>query len=171
MRIISHSASETKKIGIKLGRHLKAGDVVALFGELGAGKTTLVKGIARGLGVKNEAEVASPTYVLIHEYHGRVKIYHLDWYRLNGILGIDERLIEECFDPQAVTLIEWADRAPNILPKNRIEILLKHKGGDARQILIKAEDDFIRSLRGIAAGDDEAIPERRSPRPPLAGSR
>lgn len=135
MEILSKSAAQTKKIGARIGRALKTGDVVALTGDLGAGKTTLVKGIAAGLGVK-EKDVASPTFVLIHEYEGRKKIYHIDWYRLKEISSTDRLLAEDCFNADAITLVEWADRALDLLPKHAIRVELKHKGESERLICI-----------------------------------
>lgn len=122
----SHSAEETEKFGEQLGQKLKAGDVVTLSGELGSGKTTLVKGIAKGLGVSSRLEVSSPTFVLIHEYQGREKVYHMDWYRLKKLEGEDRFLAAECFEDQAVTLIEWPDRGKNLIPREYVEIKLKH---------------------------------------------
>ncbi len=134
--MISRSPSETKRIGLRIGRRLGAGDVVALHGPLGSGKTTLVKGIARGLGHRREKDVLSPTFVVIHEYAGREKIFHLDWYRLSSVRGVDRELAEECFSASAVTLVEWPERGRSILPKDRIEVTLGHCGGDSRSIHI-----------------------------------
>lgn len=136
---LSHSAKATKDIGRKIGRFLRNGDVVALFGDLGAGKTTLVKGIARGLGVKKESRVVSPTFVLIHEYKGRHKIFHMDWYRLRSLEGADKELAEECFHSQAITLIEWADRGKKILPKEYLRIDLEHRGPRSRRVVLSAK--------------------------------
>ena len=130
------SALETKKIGVQLGKKLKAGDVVALHGELGSGKTTLVKGIAKGLGVRGEKTVSSPTFVLVHEYKGRVPVYHIDWYRLDKVTGQDAQSAEECFDSKAVTLVEWAERGKELLPKNCMQVRLGHGGADKRTIHI-----------------------------------
>ncbi len=130
----SGSAEQTKKVGLAIAKQLTPGDVVALFGDLGAGKTTLVKGIAKGLGVKNEAEVASPTFALIHEYSGRVKIYHLDWYRLAEVKNVDAEFAEECFNAGGVTLVEWAGREKKLLPSKRAEIHIKILGPKNRQI-------------------------------------
>lgn len=116
-----------------------AGDVVTLEGSLGSGKTTLAKGIARGLAVRSEAEVTSPTFTLIHEYEGREKIYHIDWYRLRAVRGADARLAEECFASKAVTLVEWPERGRRVLPSERIEIRLRHAGERARHIKITAK--------------------------------
>ncbi len=100
---------------------------MALSGELGAGKTTFVKGVAKGLGVRSEKEVASPTFVLIHEYKGKFPVYHLDWYRLPAVEGPDELLAQECFEGAGVTLVEWPERGKDLLPKKRIEVYLSHR--------------------------------------------
>ena len=134
MRFHSRSTAETVQFGKKLGRRLRAGDVVTLSGELGSGKTTLVKGIAEGLGVRSGKEVSSPTFVLIHEYQGREKIYHLDWYRLKKVAGEDQFLAEECFQDKAVTLIEWPDRGRDVLPQNHWEIKLKYLSPKERML-------------------------------------
>ena len=150
LRFETSSSAETVKLGKKIGRLLKAGDVLALEGPLGAGKTTLVKGIAQGLEVKDQKEVVSPTFVLIHEYEGREKIYHIDWYRLAKITGQDELLGQECFDSRAVTLVEWADHGKNIFPKECIHVRMKYKGPEQRVAEISAKgrkyQDFLRSL-------------------------
>ncbi|MBI4432834.1 MAG: tRNA (adenosine(37)-N6)-threonylcarbamoyltransferase complex ATPase subunit type 1 TsaE [Candidatus Omnitrophica bacterium] len=132
------SLAQTRKIGQAIGQQLKAGDVVALTGELGAGKTTLVKGIAHGLGVKKADEtVSSPTFTLIHEYAGREKVYHLDWYRLARVEGEDAFLAEECMRSGGVCLIEWAERGRNLLPAKHLKITMKHAGPSSRQIEVK----------------------------------
>ena len=130
----TNSAKETQKVGEKIGQSLKAGDIVALEGPLGAGKTTLVKGIAKGLGVKDKKEVVSPTFVLIHEYEARERIYHMDWYRLSKVEGQDQLQAEEYFNSKGITLVEWADRGKHIFPKNHIKIFLKYQGPDKRII-------------------------------------
>jgi tRNA threonylcarbamoyladenosine biosynthesis protein TsaE len=137
MTFESASVAETLCFGEKIGKLLKAGDVVALDGELGAGKTTFVKGIARGLGIKPEV-VVSPTFVLIGEYEGREKVFHLDWYRLDRVEGADARLASECFDSQAVTLVEWASRGVEWLPAERLNVAIRHSGADRRSISVTA---------------------------------
>ncbi len=143
----SQSPKETKKIGRRIGLLLKSGDVVALTGDLGAGKTTLVKGIAKGLEVFGEDEVVSPSFVLIHEYEGREKIYHIDWYRLKSIEGADALLADECFKSGGVTLVEWAERGKNILPSEHVRVHLQHKGPQWRTIQVsvkgKGHGDFL----------------------------
>jgi tRNA threonylcarbamoyladenosine biosynthesis protein TsaE len=138
MKILSRSALETKKIGEKLGRRLKAGDVVTLSGELGAGKTTLVQGIAKGLGVKQSKDVSSPTFMLIHEYQGREKIYHMDWYRLKTVAGEDRFLAEECFSDQAITLVEWPDRGNECIPKKHVAVTMTHLSKSHRRVEVEA---------------------------------
>ena len=136
---LSHSPKTTKQIGRKIGLLLRNGDVVALFGGLGTGKTTLVKGIAKGIGLKKESQLVSPTFVLIHEYKGRHKIFHMDWYRLESLKGFDRALAEECFNSQAITLIEWADRGKKTLPKEYLRIDLEHGGPRVRRIRLSAK--------------------------------
>jgi tRNA threonylcarbamoyladenosine biosynthesis protein TsaE len=119
------SESETKGLGRRLARVLKPGDVVALSGQLGAGKTTFVKGFAEELGVPAET-VASPTFVLVHEYDGRYPIYHMDWYRLDSIEELDKMSLGEYFNGDSVVVVEWADKAPDILPKDHVKIVFEH---------------------------------------------
>lgn len=133
----SVSENDTKRIGEAIGARLKPGSVVALSGELGAGKTTLVKGIAKGLGVRDENDVSSPTFTLIHEYKGRCPVFHIDWYRLAAVSGPDEDMAGECIDRiDAVTLVEWAERAPELLPKDALRIRLEHRGEHERRITV-----------------------------------
>ena len=130
----SNSALETKKIGKTIAGLLMPGDVVALRGALGAGKTTLVQGIARGLGVSSKEVVSSPTFVVIHQHEGKWTVYHLDWYRLDKVEGVDAAFAEECFHAGGVTLVEWPERGKNILPKNHIQIEILHAGPSVRRL-------------------------------------
>jgi tRNA threonylcarbamoyladenosine biosynthesis protein TsaE len=134
--MISHSIDKTIEIGAKLGKKLRAGDVVALIGDLGAGKTVLTKGIARGLGVRNVKYVNSPTFVIIKEYKGRVPLYHFDLYRLNKSNVLDAENFEEYFYGTGVTVVEWADKIPKLLPKKYIEVKLSVTGESRRNIRI-----------------------------------
>lgn len=140
MRLSSGSERETFAIGRDIGRLLKGGDVIALTGDLGAGKTTMAKGIAAGLSVDEaEANVTSPTFALVHEYEGREKIYHMDWYRLEALKGADRDLAEECFDSGAVSLVEWPERGERSLPEGRLEISIRRgKSASSRAIEISA---------------------------------
>lgn len=135
--MISRSIKETIDAGAKLAKKLKAGDVVALVGELGAGKTVFTKGIAKGLGVKDSRYVNSPTFVIIKEYKGRLPLYHFDLYRLDSSSIIDAENFEEYFYGDGVSVIEWADKARGLLPKKYFEVRLSVAGEDRRNIGIR----------------------------------
>ena len=139
MKHKSCSPEETIAFGVRIGRLLKSGDVVALEGDLGAGKTHLSKGIAEGLGVAAAREnVTSPTFSLINEYAGRIKIYHLDWYRLKSVDGPDLEMACECFESAAVTLVEWAERGSDILPEEHIIVRMNNQDPSTRLIEVSA---------------------------------
>jgi tRNA threonylcarbamoyladenosine biosynthesis protein TsaE len=149
----SESCQQTREIGERLGKNLSAKDILALSGELGAGKTELVKGIARGLGFKDEALVASPTYVLIREYQGRLWLYHFDLYRLKSVRELEGIGYEEYFDGDGVSVVEWADKFPAIFPKRTLWIKLSIAGENRRGLEISTEkpalwDARINSLAG-----------------------
>ena len=135
--MISKSIEETIEIGSKIAKDLKPGDVVALIGDLGAGKTVLTKGIAKGLGVKDTRYVNSPTFVIIKEYKGKMPLYHFDLYRLNKSSMYDEISFEEYFYDDGVTVIEWADKIKKLLPKKHIEVRLSVAGDEKRKIEVK----------------------------------
>jgi tRNA threonylcarbamoyladenosine biosynthesis protein TsaE len=135
--MISKSIEETIAIGEKLARALKPGDVVALIGDLGAGKTVLAKGIAKGLGVKNVRYVNSPTFVIIKEYRGRMPLYHFDLYRLDHSSVIDSENFEEYFYGRGVAVVEWADKIRKLLPKRHVEVNLAVAGEGKRRITIR----------------------------------
>ena len=135
----SGSAEKTKQIGRLIGKHLLTGATVTLRGELGSGKTTLIKGIVRGLGASSEKIVSSPTFVLIHEYkiNGLKKqVYHIDWYRLRSVQGEDAALAEECFSSGAITLVEWPERGQSLIPSNALAIRISHLGIHSRNIQV-----------------------------------
>jgi len=127
----SRAAGETRAIGEALGAAARPGDVVALRGPLGAGKTQLAKGIARGLGVSEV--VNSPTFVLMNEYPGRLRLFHVDAYRIEADEAVAAGLIDER-QATGVTVVEWADRVEAWLPADRLEIAIEPLGGDERTI-------------------------------------
>ena len=129
------SAEATRAIGQLLGESCTGGETLALIGPLGAGKTCLVRGLAAGLGAPAEA-VTSPTFVLIHEYAGRVPLYHVDLYRLDARDALNGLGLEEYIDSAGVTVIEWADRAPAVLPRDHLRITIEHLGGDRRRVTL-----------------------------------
>ena len=136
MRRVTNSAEETRDFGRLLGQRLPKQGVVLLIGELGAGKTTLTKGIVEGRGAGPGDEVTSPTFTLIHEYGNPVSVYHADLYRLDTAEEVRRVGLEELFDRQALTLVEWGERFPELFPADRVEITLRHAGEDAREIEI-----------------------------------
>ena len=132
-RIIhTESEEETIALGEKLAGELPAKAVVLLIGNLGAGKTTIAKGIVKGLGAAQPAEVSSPTFTLIHEYSPGV--YHIDLYRLDTPAQVATLGLDEIFDREAVVLIEWGEKFPALMPEDRIEIHLHSTGENARDI-------------------------------------
>ena len=135
----SSSAFETEKWGEELGARLGAGQFVALRGPLGAGKTTLIRGICRGLGVDVE-EVSSPTFVLLQIYSGRVPVYHFDAYRLEGPRDLEEIGALDYFEGDGVCLVEWPERAEELLPVPRLEVTLEVVGPDEREIQLDSRD-------------------------------
>lgn len=134
----THSEEETIELGRRIAKQLPARGVVLLIGNLGAGKTTLAKGIISGLGAAAPEEVASPTFTLIHEY-GRV--YHIDLYRLDRAAELATLGLDEIFDRDAIVLIEWGERFPRLMPRERIEICLRVVDGDTREIVVNARND------------------------------
>lgn len=133
--IQSSSPDESIRFAERLGRLLQAGDLILLAGDLGAGKTTLTRGLAAGLGVK-ERYITSPTFTLINEYEGRVPLYHVDLYRLSGEDEVAGLGLEDLF-AQGVLVVEWAERAGGILPVERLEIELQVTGETSRDIHVK----------------------------------
>jgi len=132
--ITTHSETETSDVGRKLASTLQPGAVVLLVGDLGAGKTALVRGLAEGLGVKSE-EVSSPTFTLMQEYRGgRVPLIHVDLYRLNDAREIDDLGLEE-LGLESVLAIEWAEKLPRPLA-DAIEVRIEHGDGDVRRLTI-----------------------------------
>jgi len=131
---ITHSESETAAVGRDLARALAPGSVVLLFGDLGAGKTAFVRGLAEGLGVAPE-EVSSPTFTLMQEYRGgRVPLVHVDLYRLDDPREIDDLGLEE-IGLASVLAIEWADKLSRLMT-DAVEVRIEHAAGDTRQVVI-----------------------------------
>ncbi|HEX2055356.1 MAG TPA: tRNA (adenosine(37)-N6)-threonylcarbamoyltransferase complex ATPase subunit type 1 TsaE [Nitrospiraceae bacterium] len=131
------SPNETNRLGRVIGRALRGGEVLGLHGLLGAGKTTLVRGIAAGLRA-DPKNVTSPTFVFIHEYRGRLPLIHADLYRVGSELDASSLGLDEYFNGTTVTAIEWADRAPGALPSDRLDIRLEHRDARARDVSMRA---------------------------------
>lgn len=131
---ISRSPEETQAAGERLGARLTPGAVVACTGELGAGKTCFLQGLARGLEVSGD--VTSPTFVLINQYRGRMPVYHLDAYRTGSLTELLELGLDELLDGAGVTVIEWADKLLPLLPPRTIHVRIEGLGDEPRRITI-----------------------------------
>lgn len=121
--------------GFKIGKKLKPGDIVALNGDLGAGKTTITKGIARALGISED--VTSPTYTIVSEYEGALPLYHMDMYRIEGIEEFEMLGVDELLFGQGVSLIEWSERIAEYLPEDGKAINISINGDGSRSITLE----------------------------------
>ncbi len=169
--LVTGSVEETQAFGERLGRALRAGDVVALFGELGSGKTTLIQGIAQGLG-RDAARIKSPTFVLMREYPpvpsgqgaarpgdregraggagGGTPLVHIDGYRLSGAPAAAWLDIEQIFSPHKITLIEWAERFEGLLPASYVGVRLRHVSAHRRAITVAAHGARAEEIARVA---------------------
>lgn len=134
--VITSSPEETKRLGEVIGSQMRGGELIALKGDLGSGKTIFIKGLALGLEIK-EKDVSSPTFVFIHKYKGLLTLYHVDLYRIERASDIEDIGLFELIGGEAITAIEWADRAGDLLPDDRIDIELINLGVDSRRIVLK----------------------------------
>jgi tRNA threonylcarbamoyladenosine biosynthesis protein TsaE len=135
--LTTHSAEETTNLGRKLAAELKPGTIVVLRGDLGAGKTTLVKGIAEGFKAAEADRVTSPTFTLIHEYRGpQVTLYHIDLYRIDTPRELDTLALDDLMDAKSILLIEWGEKFERFRRERDVEIAIAHKGGDERAVTI-----------------------------------
>jgi tRNA threonylcarbamoyladenosine biosynthesis protein TsaE len=133
----THSAEETTDLGRQLAAELRPGSVVLLRGDLGAGKTTMVKGIAEGFNAAQAEAVTSPTFTLIHEYRGpEVALYHIDLYRIDTQRELDTLALDDLMEPNTILLIEWGEKFERFRKERDVEIAIEQKGGDNRLIKI-----------------------------------
>ena len=137
MQYTSKNAEETESLGIRLGNSLKKGDVISLRGSLGAGKTVLAKGIAKALDI--EEAIVSPTFTIVQEYNGSMKMYHMDLYRLSGEDEFESMGGEEFLYPDGITLVEWSEKIESMLPDNTIYVEIGINSDGTREISIKRE--------------------------------
>lgn len=141
----SDSPVTTMSLGKTLARYARPGDIVCLYGDLGSGKTTLVKGLADGLGI-DPVKVNSPTFVLMNAYSGRIPIYHFDFYRLERAEEIAAIGYEEFLYGNGVSVIEWAERFGNLVPKENLSLRFVHQGEDKRLIQFSAQGQRYQEL-------------------------
>ena len=132
---ISHSETQTRRLGSRLAALLEPGDILALIGELGTGKTRWVQGVCEGLDVTNP--VISPTFTLINEYQGRWPVYHIDLYRIEDPQELATLGLEDYLYGSGICLIEWADRAAEILPESHLAIELYHLEETKRRVVLR----------------------------------
>lgn len=130
---LTRSPEETEALGEKIAEKLTGGEVIALSGEMGAGKTALTRGIARGLGVAGG--VSSPTFALVHEYRGRLPVYHFDMYRIGSWDDLYSTGFFDYLDSGGVLIVEWSENIENALPESAVRIRLRRGGTDSQRIL------------------------------------
>jgi tRNA threonylcarbamoyladenosine biosynthesis protein TsaE len=143
--LLLSSPGKTESFGYAIGQLLRGGEVLALIGELGAGKTALVRGVVAGLGIP-AASVMSPTFLLVHEYQGRLPVTHIDLYRLQTAEEAESIGLSDYLTDDAAVAIEWADRFPQLLPDDRLEVRLAHRTRTTRRALVEARGSRSRSL-------------------------
>jgi tRNA threonylcarbamoyladenosine biosynthesis protein TsaE len=161
LTLITHSLMETQRLGASLGRLLRGNEVICLEGELGAGKTSLIQGIGRGLGIT--VPITSPTFTLVNEYEGtKAHLYHVDLYRLQSTTEIIAGGIDAYFYGDGVCVIEWAEKARHILPPECLHITLTHAGEEMRDIRLQATgpaySGLLQRLIEILDLDDDLQP-------------
>lgn len=141
---ISHSEAQTRRLGVRLAPLLDPGDVLALIGDLGTGKTRWVQGVCEGLGVKEP--VVSPSFTLVNEYYGRLPVYHIDLYRLDDAAETLTFGLEDYLYDRGVSLIEWADRAEELLPEEYLTIELHHLEETKRRVVMRPQGERFLAL-------------------------
>ncbi len=160
--IDSGGAGETETAARGLAELIRPGTCVALYGQLGSGKTVFARGLIYGLGVGSEVHVTSPTFVIVSEYLGRLPIHHVDAYRLSGPPDIVSLGSRELFFEDAVSVVEWADRIEEALPEDRLDVRLEVTGTDSRRITVSAPGESHGGLPGrlgeILAAEKEGGP-------------
>lgn len=150
VEIISQSSEHTFRLGKQLSKRIRAGDILAFCGELGAGKTCFIQGICRGLGVPETRYVTSPSFVILNIYKGRLPIYHIDFYRITHKDEILDLGYEEFFFSEGVCLIEWAERAMDLLPDEYLKITIEAISPNVRKIKISFHgDDYVSRFSDI----------------------
>jgi tRNA threonylcarbamoyladenosine biosynthesis protein TsaE len=154
LEVVSKRVEDTLRVGEILGQCLSPGDVVALMGELGSGKTCLTQGIARGMGVSASYHVTSPTFTLINEYPGDIKLHHMDVYRLSGPVDLEDLGYEEYFYGDGVVVVEWAEKIESVLPVEKCWFVrLRYVDENTREIALSGPADRMAKIsRALTEG-------------------
>ena len=156
-----NTLNDTEKLGRLLGNSAEPGDVICLDGDLGAGKTALCQAIARGLQVPENCYVTSPSFAILHEYAGRMPMYHMDFYRLHDAVEVEDLGFEEYFYLQGLTVIEWSGRALEILPGERMSLAITLKNDQTRSVLFQATGRYKEKVQRIINQFNEGLPENK----------
>ena len=146
IQITTCSAEETFELARKIGEKLEEGDILALSGELGSGKTCFTGGIARGLGVDENYQITSPTFTLINEYPARCRLFHFDVYRLSEYSELDDLGYDEFISGKGVVVIEWAEKIAEMIPKKAVFIKFEYIDENKRKITIRGSHDRIKEI-------------------------
>jgi tRNA threonylcarbamoyladenosine biosynthesis protein TsaE len=136
VKLTSRNPEETEKIGFRLGKILKTGDTVGLYGDLGAGKTTMVKGIAGAMGI-DRRDVTSASFTIVAEYQTEPPFFHIDLYRIEKGCDLDNTGIWDCIGKNSISVIEWAEKLGDVLPEGIIKVKMEDKGSELREISIE----------------------------------
>jgi tRNA threonylcarbamoyladenosine biosynthesis protein TsaE len=151
-RVLTRSARQTMSWGAKLGKFLQGGEIIALIGELGTGKTCFVRGVTQGLEVGRDAWIRSPTFTLINEYHGRLPVYHIDLYRVETRSQLEGLNLREYLYSDGVSLIEWFEHLPAGEVDEHLELRIAYANGAKRELTFTAHggryEKIIEGLRG-----------------------
>ena len=156
VEIVTASPVDTHELGRAMGKRAQAGDVFLLTGDLGAGKTTLTQGILWGLGGDEYAR--SPTFVLVTEYEARLPLYHVDLYRIDRLDELDELGLAEIFDDGGLVVVEWADRAADALPPERLEVHIERLADDSRRLALSSTAPEYDRFLALAASHESRQP-------------
>jgi tRNA threonylcarbamoyladenosine biosynthesis protein TsaE len=159
LTLISHHPQETQRLGRCIGKLASAGDIILLVGDLGAGKTCLTQGIARGLGIKEYA--VSPSFVLVRELYGRLPLYHIDLYRLERAIEIAALGLDDYLYGNGISVIEWADKGRDIRPEEYLLIELEHVAENERRIRLNAQGKHDREMLEHLSAISARKPKRR----------
>jgi tRNA threonylcarbamoyladenosine biosynthesis protein TsaE len=150
LKLITHNAEETQQFGVSIGKLAEPGDIFLLIGELGAGKTCLTQGIAYGLDIQEYT--LSPSFVIMRELHGRLPLYHMDFYRLENIAEISDLGLDDYLFGQGVCVIEWANRGLTVLPEDHLLIKIDYLADNERNFIIEPKGErYIRLVKQLKA--------------------